>query len=93
MTTALEEARRMADNFMEFANSYRSTGLNFETKLREAFLAAIELGKRRERDWCAKVCASVEGPFDEHSQAPENGAFYLAVELCEQAIERGDHRA
>ncbi len=80
MTTAIEEARKMADDwFREWANC---NGDRYE--LQQAFLAAIELGERREREAVAGWLHNPErgGP----------GLSPFALAYADQ-IERGDHRS
>lgn len=58
--------------------------------LRDRILAALATQPgdccRRMVEAAAKACDAVESPFDEHTHAPENCAFYQATEACENAI-------
>ena len=52
----------------------------------EAEVARLTKERDEAYERAAKVADAVESPFDEHSHAPENCAFYDAVEACAQAI-------
>ena len=52
----------------------------------EAQVARLTKERDEAYERAAKVADAVESPFDEHSHAPENCAFYDAVEACAQAI-------